>query len=149
MFRSFMAEALEEARAAAERGEVPVGAVLVSPAGEIVARAGNRTRELNDPTAHAEVLVIREACADLGSERLPGYDLYVTLEPCAMCAAALAAARVARVYYGASDPKSGGVAHGACVFDHPQSHHAPEVYEGFSAAESEALLRRFFAERRG
>ncbi len=149
MFRSFMAEALEEARAAAERGEVPVGAVLVSPTGEIVARAGNRTRELNDPTAHAEVLVIREACADLGSERLPGYDLYVTLEPCAMCAAALAAARVARVYYGASDPKSGGVAHGACVFDHPQSHHAPEVYEGFSAAESEALLRRFFAERRG
>lgn len=147
-FRSFMAEALDEARAAAARGEVPVGAVLVSPAGKVVARAGNRTRELNDPTAHAEVLVIRAACAALGSERLLGHDLYVTLEPCAMCAAAIAAARVARVYYGASDPKSGGVAHGACVFDHPQSHHAPEVYEGFSAAQSEALLRAFFALRR-
>lgn len=147
-FRSFMAEALDEARAAAARGEVPVGAVLVSPEGKVVARAGNRTRELNDPTAHAEVLAIRAACAALGSERLLGHDLYVTLEPCAMCAAALAAARVARVYYGASDPKSGGVAHGACVFDHPQSHHAPEVYEGFSAAQSEALLRAFFALRR-
>lgn len=144
-----MAEALAEARAAGARGEVPVGAVLVSPAGEVVARAGNRTRERSDPTAHAEVLVIREACAQLGSERLLGHDLYVTLEPCAMCAAALAAARVARLYYGASDPKSGGVAHGACVFDHPQAHHAPEVYEGFSAAESEALLRAFFAARRG
>ncbi|MDF9303238.1 nucleoside deaminase [Tritonibacter mobilis] len=147
-FRSFMAEALEEARAAAARGEVPVGAVLVSPEGKVVARAGNRTRELNDPTAHAEVLAIRAACAALGSERLLGHDLYVTLEPCAMCAAAIAAARIARVYYGASDPKSGGVAHGACVFDHPQSHHAPEVYEGFSAAQSEALLRAFFALRR-
>ena len=144
-----MAEALAEARAAGARGEVPVGAVLVSPAGEVVARAGNRTRELSDPTAHAEVLVIREACAALGSERLMGHDLYVTLGPCAMCAAALAAARVARLYYGASDPKSGGVAHGACVFDHPQAHHAPEVYEGFSATESEALLRAFFAARRG
>ncbi|WP_044026823.1 nucleoside deaminase [Ruegeria sp. TM1040] len=147
-FRSFMAEALDEARAAAARGEVPVGAVLVSPEGKVVARAGNRTRELNDPTAHAEVLAIRAACAALGSERLLGHDLYVTLEPCAMCAAAIAAARIARVYYGASDPKSGGVAHGACVFDHPQSHHAPEVYEGFSAAQSEALLRAFFALRR-
>lgn len=148
MFRSFMAEALDEARAAGARGEVPVGAVLVSPAGDILARAGNRTREMNDPTAHAEMLVIRAACADLASERLPGCDLYVTLEPCAMCAAAIAAARVARVYYGASDPKSGGVAHGACVFDHPQAHHVPEVYEGFSALESEALLRAFFAARR-
>ncbi|WP_417838018.1 nucleoside deaminase [Tritonibacter scottomollicae] len=148
-FRSFMAEALIEARAAAARGEVPVGAVLVGPSGEVVARAGNRTRELNDPTAHAEVLVIRAGCAALGSERLLGHDLYVTLEPCAMCAAAIAAARVARVYYGASDPKSGGVAHGACVFDHPQAHHAPEVYDGFSAAQSEALLRDFFAKRRG
>ncbi|MCG7623039.1 nucleoside deaminase [Epibacterium sp. Ofav1-8] len=148
-FRSFMAEALEEAQAAAARGEVPVGAVLVSPSGEVVARAGNRTRELNDPTAHAEVLVIRAGCAALGSERLTGHDLYVTLEPCAMCAAAIAAARVARVYYGASDPKSGGVAHGACVFDHPQAHHVPEVYDGFSAPQSEALLRAFFAKRRG
>ncbi|WP_283967467.1 nucleoside deaminase [Tritonibacter sp. AK171] len=148
-FRSFMAEALEEAQAAAGRGEVPVGAVLVNPSGEVVARAGNRTRELNDPTAHAEVLVIRAGCAALGSERLTGHDLYVSLEPCAMCAAAIAAARVARVYYGASDPKSGGVAHGACVFDHPQAHHVPEVYDGFSALQSEALLRDFFAKRRG
>ncbi len=148
MFRSFMAEALAEARLAAARGEVPVGAVLVSPDGAVVARAGNRTRELNDPTAHAEVLVIREACAQLASERLPGHDLYVTLEPCAMCAATIAATRLARVYYGASDPKSGGVAHGACVFEHPQAHHTPEVYEGFLARESEALLRSFFSSRR-
>ncbi|OIQ25643.1 MAG: tRNA-specific adenosine deaminase [Alphaproteobacteria bacterium MedPE-SWcel] len=143
-----MAEALDEAQAAALRGEVPVGAVLVDPTGRIVARAGNRTRERSDPTAHAEILAIREACAARLSERLPGHDLYVTLEPCAMCAAAIAAARIARVYYGASDAKSGGVAHGACVFDHPQSHHVPEVYDGFSAAESEALLRAFFASRR-
>jgi len=147
-FRSFMAEALEEAQAAATRGEVPVGAVLVNPVGEVVARAGNRTRELNDPTGHAEVLVIRAACAAVQSERLPGHDLYVTLEPCAMCAAAIAAARIARLYYGATDPKSGGVAHGACVFDHAQAHHVPEVYDGFSAAQSEALLRAFFASRR-
>ncbi|WP_299045680.1 nucleoside deaminase [uncultured Tateyamaria sp.] len=147
-FRSFMDQALREARAAGARGEVPVGAVIVSPRGQIVARAGNRTRELNDPTAHAEVLAIRAACAALGSERLTGHDLYVTLEPCAMCAAASAAARIARVYYGASDPKSGGVAQGARVFSHPQSHHAPEVYDGIGAAEAEALLKDFFAARR-
>ncbi len=143
-----MDQALREARAAGARGEVPVGAVIVSPRGQIVARAGNRTRELNDPTAHAEVLAIRAACAALGSERLTGHDLYVTLEPCAMCAAASAAARIARVYYGASDPKSGGVAQGARVFSHPQSHHAPEVYDGIGAAEAEALLKDFFAARR-
>ncbi|MEO0670121.1 MAG: nucleoside deaminase [Pseudomonadota bacterium] len=148
VFRSFMTEALDEARAAAARGEVPVGAVIVSPDGRVVARAGNRTRELSDPTAHAEVLAIRAACAAAGSERLGGHDLYVTLEPCAMCAAAIAAARVARLYYGASDPKSGGVAHGARVFDHAQSHHAPEVYDGLSAAASEDLLKAFFAARR-
>lgn len=122
-----MDHALEEARAAGARGEVPVGAVVVSPRGQIVARAGNRTRELSDPTAHAEILAMRSACADQSSERLVGHDLYVTLEPCAMCAAAMAAARIARVYYGASDPKSGGVAHGARVFSHPQAHHVPEV----------------------
>ena len=148
MFRSFMAEALAEARKAAARNEVPVGAVLVSPGGDIIARAGNRTRELNDPTAHAEVLVIREACALLQSERLPGHDLYVTLEPCPMCAAAISFARVARLYYGAADPKSGGVAQGARVYAHPQCHHVPEVYDGSAAAESETLLRGFFAERR-
>ncbi|AUQ66039.1 nucleoside deaminase [Phaeobacter inhibens] len=147
-FRSHMDVALAEARAAAARGEVPVGAALISPEGQVVARAGNRTRERSDPTAHAEVLVIREACAAAGSERLTGHDLYVTLEPCAMCAAAIAAARIRRVYYGASDPKSGGVAHGACVFSHPQAHHAPEVYEGISAEPAETLLKAFFAVRR-
>lgn len=148
MFKSHMRIALDEARAAAGRGEVPVGAVLIAPNGEIAARAGNRTRELSDPTAHAEILVLREACAALGSERLLGYDLYVTLEPCAMCAAAIAAARIARVYYGASDPKSGGVAHGACVFSHPQAHHTPEVYEGIAEDEATEVLKDFFAERR-
>ncbi len=147
-FTSHMQAALAEARIAAKRGEVPVGAVLVDPQGRVVAVAGNRTRELNDPSAHAEMLVIREGCAQAGSERLPGYDLYVTLEPCAMCAAVIAAARIARVYYGADDPKSGGVAHGARVFDQPQSHHRPEVYDGIASAEAEALLRGFFTARR-
>ncbi|WP_371223364.1 nucleoside deaminase [Roseovarius sp. 2305UL8-3] len=143
-FKSHMQAALEQARAAADRGEVPVGAVLVSPEGQIVAKAGNRTRELSDPTAHAEVLVIREACAALASERLPGYDLYVTLEPCAMCATAIASARIARLYYGAADPKSGGVAHGARVFSHSQCHHVPEVYDGIAADDAEKLLKGFF-----
>ncbi|MDA7428070.1 nucleoside deaminase [Primorskyibacter aestuariivivens] len=148
VFRSHMELALEEARAAAARGEVPVGAVIVAPSGEVVAQAGNRTRELSDPTAHAEVLAIRAACAALGSERLVGHDLYVTLEPCAICAGTIAAARIARVYYGAADPKSGGVAHGARVFSHPQAHHMPEVYDGIRAEEAEALLKDFFAGRR-
>lgn len=148
-FKSHMDAALTEARAAAARGEVPVGAVLVSPDGEIVARAGNRTREMNDPTAHAEVLVIREACAALGAERLTGHDLYVTLEPCPMCAAAISFARIRRLYYGASDPKSGGVAQGARVFAHPQCHHAPEVYDSIAAPQSEDLLKAFFNARRG
>ena len=147
-FRSHMEIALTEARAAAARGEVPVGAVIVAPDGRIVAREGNRTRQLADPTAHAELLAIRAACAAVGSERLAGYDLYVTLEPCAMCAAAIAAARIGRLYYGAADPKSGGVAQGARVFTHPQCHHAPEVYDGISADAAEALLKDFFAARR-
>ncbi len=141
--------ALEQAQAAADRGEVPVGAVIVGPDGQVVASAGNRTRELNDPTAHAEILALRTACAAAASERLPDHDLYVTLEPCAMCAAALAAARIRRVYYGASDPKSGGVAHGARVFSHPQAHHRPEVYDGIAAEEAAALLKRFFVAQRG
>jgi tRNA(adenine34) deaminase len=141
--------ALDEARAAAGRGETPVGAAIVDPAtGAVLARAGNRTREARDPTAHAEILAIRAACAALGSERLPGLDLYVTLEPCAMCAGAIAAARIARLYYGAADPKSGGVEHGARVFAHPQAHHAPEVYPGIAEAEAAGLLREFFAARR-
>lgn len=146
-FRSFMAAALDEARAAAARGEVPVGAVIVA-GGQIIARAGNRTRELSDPTAHAEMLAIREACRLMGSERLGGHDLYVTLEPCPMCAAAISAARIGRLYYGAADPKSGGVTVGARVFSHPQCHHAPEVYGGIAEAEAEALLKDFFQGRR-
>lgn len=147
-FRSHMSTALAEARAAALRGEVPVGAVLVDAAGRVLAQAGNRTRELHDPTAHAEMLVIREACRLLGSERLTGCDLYVTLEPCPMCAQAISAARIARLYYGAADPKSGGVAQGPRIFSHPQCHHAPEVYDGIGGLEAAALLRAFFAERR-
>ncbi|MEL6207609.1 MAG: nucleoside deaminase [Pseudomonadota bacterium] len=125
-----------------------MGAVIANPSGHVVAQAGNRTRELQDPTAHAEIIALRAACRIAGSERLPGYALYVTLEPCAMCAAALAAARIARVIYGADDPKSGGVAHGARIFTHRQSHHVPEVIDGIAAAEAEALLKAFFAERR-
>lgn len=140
--------ALAQAAAAAVRGEVPVGAVLIDGDGRVVAEAGNRTRELSDPTAHAEVLVIREACQRLGTERLVGFDLYVTLEPCAMCAAAISFARIRRLYYGASDPKSGGVAHGARVFAQPTCHHAPEVYDGLGEAEAAELLRAFFSQRR-
>src|SRR6056297_3447413 len=133
-FNSHMDAALDEARQAAERGEVPVGAVLIDAVGRVVARAGNRTRELSDPTAHAEILAIRAACARLGSERLPGLDLTVTLEPCPMCAGAISLARIARVYYGAEDPKTGGVAHGPRVFAHPTCHHAPQVYGGIAEA---------------
>ncbi|MDM7968909.1 MAG: nucleoside deaminase [Paracoccaceae bacterium] len=147
-FKSHMSLALEEARAAAQRGEVPVGAVLVDPQGRVLAQAGNRTRALNDPTAHAEMLVIREGCRVLGSERLTGCDLYVTLEPCPMCAQAISAARVARLYYGAADPKSGGVAQGPRIFTHPQCHHVPEVYDGIGGDEAAVLLRAFFADRR-
>ena len=147
-FVSHMDSALAEARAAAERGEVPVGAVIVTPDNRVLARAGNRTRELNDPTAHAEILALRAACAAAGSERLPGHSLYVTLEPCPMCASAISQARIARLYYGAPDPKSGGVAHGPCIFTHRQSHHVPEVYDGVGATEAEKLLKEFFQDRR-
>ncbi len=144
-----MSLALDQAREAAARGEVPVGAVVVAADGTIVALAGNRTRELNDPTAHAEVLAIRDACARLGVERLTDHDLYVTLEPCPMCAGAISNARIRRLYYGAQDTKSGGVAVGARVFSHPQCHHAPDVYDGVSATEAEQLLVDFFATKRG
>lgn len=143
-----MAEALIEARAAGARGEVPVGAVVVSPDGDVVARAGNRMRELSDPSGHAEMLAIRAACSAIGSERLVSHDLYVTLEPCVMCAGVIAAARISRLYYGAADLKSGGVAQGARVFTHPQSHHKPEIYEGIAAKEAEELLKEFFRLRR-
>jgi len=148
-FTSQMQTALAEARAAAARGEVPVGAVVTGPDGRILAQAGNRMRELNDPTAHAEMLAIRAACAATGSERLTGCDLYVTLEPCPMCAAAIAFARIRRLYYGAQDPKSGGIAQGPRIFAHPQCHHVPEVIDGLCAPEAARLLTDFFAARRG
>lgn len=140
--------ALREARAAAARGEVPVGAVLVGPAGDIVAVAGNRTREQSDPSAHAEMLVIREGTAKLMSERLIDHDLYVTLEPCPMCAAVISFARIRRLYYGAPDPKGGGVEHGPRVFSHATCHHRPELYPGLGEQDSADLLKTFFAARR-
>jgi tRNA(adenine34) deaminase len=141
-----MARALQLARTAAEAGEVPVGAVLTSPDGRVLAEAHNLTRTLPDPTAHAEMLVLREAAARLGSERLIGCTLTVTLEPCPMCAAAIAEARIARLVYAASDPKGGGVEHGPRIFAH--SRHVPEIVSGISEAEAAALLRDFFAARR-
>ena len=136
--------ALAEARDACARGEVPVGAIVVGPDGRVLAQAGNRTRADLDPTAHAEILTIRAACRSLGSERLAGCDLYVTLEPCPMCAAAISFARIRRLYWGAADPKSGGVEHGPRVFSHATCHHKPELYPGLGEAESAALLKRFF-----
>ncbi|MFT4015210.1 MAG: nucleoside deaminase [Paracoccus sp. (in: a-proteobacteria)] len=147
-FLSHMPQALDQARAAALRGEVPVGAVLVSAQGKVLAADGNRTRELCDPTAHAEILAIRAACAKLGSERLPGARLWVTLEPCPMCAAAISAARIQVLYYGADDPRMGGVRHGARVYAHAQCHHRPEVVEGIGATESRRMLQEFFRDLR-
>jgi cytidine deaminase len=143
-----MDTALEEARAAARRGEVPVGALVTGPDGAELARAGNRTLELGDPTAHAEMLAIRAACAAIGSERLVGCDLHVTLEPCPMCAAAISFARIRRLYYGAADEKSGGVDHGPRIFAHATCHHVPEVYGGIAEADAARLLTEFFASRR-
>jgi len=139
--------ALEDARAAGARGEVPVGCVIVRD-GAVVARAGNRTLADRDPTAHAEIIAIRAAAASLGSERLEGCDLYVTLEPCAMCAGAVAFARIRRLYYGAADPKGGAVDNGVKFFASPSCHHRPEVYGGLAEAEAGALLKEFFRERR-
>ncbi|HTZ77032.1 MAG TPA: nucleoside deaminase [Stellaceae bacterium] len=144
-----MALALAEAARAAARGEVPVGAVVVDgTSGAVLASAGNRTEELRDPTAHAELLAIRAAAAKLGSPRLTGCDLYVTLEPCPMCAAAISFARVRRLYFGAEDPKGGGVEHGPRIFAQPTCHHRPEVYGGLDEARAGELLRNFFAARR-
>jgi tRNA(adenine34) deaminase len=140
--------ALEEAEAAAARGEVPIGAVVVSASGEVLGRAGNRMIELRDPTTHAELLAIREACARLGSERLIDCDLYVTLEPCAMCAAAISFARIRCLYFGAADPKGGAVEHGPRFFAQPTCHHAPEVVGGIGEVRASALLKSFFAARR-
>ncbi|WP_083226643.1 nucleoside deaminase [Methyloligella halotolerans] len=140
--------ALEEAERAAAAGEVPVGAVIVSACGEVLSVAGNRPKAENDPTAHAELLAIREACARLGSERLIDCDLYVTLEPCAMCAAAISFARIRRLYFGAYDPKGGAVEHGPRFFAQPTCHHAPEVIGGLNETRASELLKDFFAERR-
>lgn len=142
-----MAQAVEQARLAAARGEVPVGAVLVR-GGTVIAAAGNRVEELADPTAHAEVLVLRAAAAAAASPRLGECDLYVTLEPCPMCAAAISLARLRRVYFGAYDPKGGGIEHGPRVFDHATCHHRPEVVGGLREGECATLLRDFFRERR-
>lgn len=142
-----MGAALAEAEAAAARGEVPIGAVLVRD-GEIVARAGNRTRELSDATAHAEMLVIREAAQRLSAERLGETDLYVTLEPCTMCAGAISFARIRRLYFGAADEKGGAVVSGVRFFAQPTCHHAPEIYSGFGEVKSSEMLKRFFRERR-
>lgn len=142
-----MEMALEEARAAGERGEVPIGAVVVVD-GAVVAASGNRTRELNDVTAHAEIAAIRMAADRLGQERLAGADLYVTLEPCTMCAAAISFARIRRLYYGAEDPKGGAVDNGVRFYAQPTCHHAPDVYSGFNETESADMLRAFFSERR-
>lgn len=143
-----MQRALREAAEAGKRGEVPIGAVIIAPDGAMLAAQGNRTRELNDPTAHAELLAIRAACANLGSERLIGCDFYVTLEPCPMCAAAISFARIRRLYYGAADPKGGGVEHGARVFSQPTCHHVPEIYPGMDEERAAALLKGFFQAKR-
>ena len=143
-----MERALAQARAAAQRGEVPIGAVIVGPSGEVLAEAGNRTEELSDPTAHAEMLAIRAAAARLGAPRLAGCDLYVTLEPCPMCAQAISFARIRRLYWGAPDPKGGGVEHGPRIFDQPTCHYRPELYPGIAESEAGELLRAFFKERR-
>ena len=140
--------ALTEARAAAERGEVPVGAVVTNPAGKVVARAGNRVLELKDPTAHAEMLAIRAAARIAKSERLVDHDLYVTLEPCPMCAQAISFARLRRLYYGAEDEKGGGVDHGPRIFTQATCHHRPDVYGGIARADAARLLKDFFAKRR-
>ena len=145
--REMMTEALNLAQAAAHAGEVPVGAIVVKD-GIIIGRGANRPCESHDPTAHAEIIAIREAAAHLGNERLMGCDLWVTLEPCAMCAGAISHARIARLYYGADDPKGGAVAHGPRLFEQPTLHHRPEVYSGIAAEESAALLKAFFQSRR-
>lgn len=149
---TYMCAALEDAEKASVRGEVPIGAVIVDPqSNTIIARDGNRTRELNDPTAHAEVMVIRAACAAAGAQRIPNFDLYVTLEPCALCAAALSFARIRRVIFGASDPKGGGILHGGTFYTQPTCHHRPDVIgplEGDLGFQCGNILRTFFAQRR-
>ncbi len=145
----YMQHALEQARQAGARDEVPIGAVLVdSASGAIIAANGNRTRELNDPTAHAEILVLREGCRIAGAQRIPDCDLYVTLEPCAMCAAAISFARIRRLVFGASDPKGGGVLHGGKFYEQPTCHHRPDVSSGMLENDCGVILKEFFARKR-
>lgn len=146
--KEYMNLAHREAEAAAARGEVPIGAVVVGPSGEILAAAGNEVEARNDPTAHAEVLAIRAAGEKLGAPRLPGCDLYVTLEPCPMCATAASFARIRRIVFGAYDPKGGGVEHGPRIYSQPTCHHAPDVVGGVEASRAERMLKGFFAARR-
>lgn len=143
-----MERALDQARAAAARGEVPIGCVIVGPSGDVLAKAGNRTEELSDPTAHAEMLAIRAAAARLGTPRLVDCDLHVTLEPCPMCAQAISFARLRRIYWGAPDPKGGGIEHGPRIFNQPTCHHRPELYPGVGESAAAALLHAFFRDRR-
>ncbi len=145
---SYMSIALEEARLAAERGEVPVGAALIAPDGSLLSRNGNRTLEYRDPTAHAEILVIRAACTAQNTERLINHDLYVTLEPCPMCATAISFARLGRLYYGASDSKGGGIEGGPRIFSQATCHHRPDLYPGIAARQASELLKEFFSTRR-
>ncbi len=145
----YMQAALEEANKATSRDEVPIGAVLINrKTGEIIAANGNRTREMNDPTAHAEILCIREACSNEQTQRIPGHDLYVTLEPCAMCTAAISFARINRVVFAAHDPKGGGVLHGGKFYDQPTCHHKPAIEHGIMADECGQILKDFFKTKR-
>lgn len=145
----YMRIALDEARKAGDRGEVPIGAVIVDPGNNtVIAQDGNRTRAYNDPCAHAEILVIRQACEKAGAQRIPEYDLYVTLEPCAMCAGAISFARIKRLVFAAGDPKGGGIDHGGCFFQQPTCHHRPEVVHGPYEDEAGRILRDFFKNKR-
>ena len=148
MFQSYMKEALEAAELAFRYGEVPVGAVIITNERQVLAKTYNKVRELNDPTAHAEILAIRQAGNILGTDKLVGCSIYVTLEPCSMCASAIALARISKLYFGAFDKKSGGVENGARIFSLPQTHHKPEIYGGLMATESRELLRKFFSDKR-
>ncbi|MDA9228829.1 nucleoside deaminase [Rhodobacteraceae bacterium] len=148
IFNTFMDIAIEEAKKAGTRGEVPIGAVVIDDRGKIISRDGNRTIELNDPTAHAEILVIRKACSILKNQRINNCSLYVTLEPCPMCAAAISNARIAKLYFGPEDKKSGGVLNGPKIFSHKQCHHKPEVFDEIGSSDSKEILKEFFKSKR-
>ena len=147
-FNTYMNHAIEEAKRALGRGEVPIGAVIIDQFGIILSKEGNRTRELNDPTAHAEILAIRKACDELKNQRLTNCSMYVTIEPCPMCAAAISNARISKLFFGSEDYKSGGVYNGPKIYSHKQCHHIPEVFDGIGKTESEKIIKGFFKSRR-